>query len=278
MRILPRFSCLFVAGSLLVATHACTGDGQRSGSNASSSAARTELFVYAAASTRDVMQKIESAYERTHNVDLILSFGSSGDLAKQIIASPNADVFLSADDTEMNRVDSAKLVLADSRRDVLSNQLAVVESWDSVSAFTLPFTPVQLGDSGVRHLSLGNVQSVPAGRYARTWLERIGVWSAVSSRVIAAVDVRAAVAAVEAGSAEAGIVYRTDVLRSTRLRTVYAVPIEEGPRISYPVAAIAGRPSEAAALEFIAYLSSPVARQIFEVMGFIVPATPPPAF
>jgi molybdate transport system substrate-binding protein len=102
-----------------------------------------------------------------------------------------------------------------------------------------------------------------------------GVWSEVSGRVLPGVDVRAALAAVESGAAQAGIVYRTDAARSTKARIVHAVPFEEGPEISYPVAVVAGRPNEEAARAFVEFLASPGARASFESFGFLfLPAQP----
>src|SRR5262245_54002019 len=88
---------------------------------------RSELTVYAAASTRDALLAIELEYEKDHNVDLIFNLGSSGDLSRQILASPKADVFLSADEIEMDRLDSAKLLVTGTRRRLFSNQLVIVE-------------------------------------------------------------------------------------------------------------------------------------------------------
>src|SRR6185295_13267946 len=147
-------------------------------------------------STRDALHALEPAYEKEHAVDLVFNFGSSGDLSKQIVAAGMADVFLSADDKEMDKVAEAKLVAEGTRRALLSNQLVVIEPADAPSIFASPFTPAQLADPKVERLSLGNVESVPAGRYAKAWLEKVGAWSAVSARVLPGVDARAALAAV----------------------------------------------------------------------------------
>jgi len=234
------------------------------------SPAPVELAVYAATSTRDALLGLELAYEREHGVELVFNFGSSGDLSRQIVAAAQADVFLSADEKEMDRVEEAKLVAAGTRRALLSNQLVVIEPADAPSLFTAPFEPAQLADPRVALLSLADVETVPAGRYARAWLEKTGVWSGVSARVLPGVDVRAALGAVESGGAQAGIVYRTDAARSARARVVFAVPMDEGPKISYPVAVLAGRPHDEQARAFAAFLASPGARKVFEQFGFVV--------
>jgi molybdate transport system substrate-binding protein len=230
---------------------------------------RVELAVYAATSTRDALLAIEAVYEQDHAVDLIFNFGSSGDLSKQIVAAARADVFLSADEKEMDALERAQLVAAGTRRALLSNQLVVIEPSDAPSIFAARFAPSQLADPRVVRLSLADVEAVPAGRYAKAWLERTGVWSAVADRVLPAVDVRAALAAVESAGAQAGIVYRTDMVKPSRARIVFAVPTDEGPRISYPIAALAARPAEAQARAFVEFLASSAARSAFEQQGFV---------
>lgn len=241
-----------------------------SGCGGGDAAERVELHVYAATSTRDALLALEPDFESANQVDLLFHFGSSGDLARQIVAAAQADVFLSADEEELDRVASAGLVLDGTRVDLLSNQLVVVEPGDGPSRFAQPFDPAQLAGEHVELLSLGQVETVPAGRYAKAWLEERGAWEGVAARVLPGVDVRAALAAVESGGAQAGIVYRTDAARSTRVRVVHAVPLDEGPPISYPVAAIAGRPHEELARAFLEHLRSPVGRARFEALGFVV--------
>lgn len=226
--------------------------------------------MYAATSTRDVLQALEATYEREHAVDLVFNFGSSGDLSRQIVAAAKADVFLSADERELDRVEAAGLTLRGTRRALLSNQLVVIEPTDVPSRFDVPFTPQQLAGAGVQRFSLANVETVPAGRYAKDWLARVQVWEAVADRVLPGVDVRAALAAVESGGADAGIVYRTDVARSTRARIVFAVPVAEGPAITYPLVALAGRPNVAAAGEYMTFLGGDAARAVFQQHGFVV--------
>jgi molybdate transport system substrate-binding protein len=259
----------FVACLALVSA-ACSNEASAQPQGA---APRIELLVYAAASTRDALQALEHDYERAHAVDLVWNFGSSGDLAKQIVAAARADVFLSAGVEELDHVEAAQLVAPGTRRELLANQLVVVEPADAPSVFTSPFAPAQLGGEHVRQLSLANVESVPAGRYAKTWLEQTGVWPNVRARVLPGIDVRAALAAVASGAAQAGIVYRTDATSSQNVRIVHAVPVDDGPRITYPICVLAGRPHLAEAGAFVEFLGSAPARGVFERFGFL-PASP----
>jgi molybdate transport system substrate-binding protein len=122
----------------------------------------------------------------------------------------------------------------------------------------------------VKFISLANPDAVPAGKYAREWLERQGQWEAVQQRVLAGVDVRAALAAVEIGAAELGIVYATDAAISKKVRVLYMVPDSEGPRIRYPIAALRERPNLTKGREVVAWLSGPEAGKVFKRFGFIL--------
>jgi molybdate transport system substrate-binding protein len=230
-----------------------------------------ELTVYAAASLRDVLQELGPEAEAEAGARLVFNFGSSGDLARQIVAAHQADLFFSADERELERVEAAGLVETGTRRALLSNQLVVIEPADErPSLFAAPFEPAQLAGAELELLSLASTDTVPAGRYARAWLEARGVWTRVASRVLPGVDVRAALAAVESGGARAGIVYRTDAARSRKVRIVHAIPLAEGPAISYPLAVLARRPELARARQLADFLASPAALEVFERHGFIV--------
>lgn len=253
----PWLACLLIAST-------CMGCDQ-----AAEAAARSELIVYAAASTKDALHELEALYERQQPVDLVFNLGSSGDLSRQIVAAAKADLFLSADDKELDRVEQAGLVEPGSRVALLSNQLVVIESAGGPTLFHEPFDPSQLAQPAIEWISLAHVETVPAGRYAKAWLESLSVWAPIQERILPGVDVRAALAAVESGGARVGIVYRSDAMRSTKVRIVHLVPLESGPRISYPLAVIAARPAREEALRFAAFLKSPPAAAIWERHGFL---------
>ncbi|MGH9750985.1 MAG: molybdate ABC transporter substrate-binding protein, partial [Candidatus Polarisedimenticolia bacterium] len=196
-----------------------------------------EILLYAAASLRDVLRDLQPACETATGSRLVFNFGASSDLARQIVAAGRADLFFSADEGWMDEVGKAGLVTPGTRRSPLSNVLVVVIPADS---------GLRIGDASdlasvaVRRLAIANPEVVPAGRYARGWLEQAGVWSRLSDRIVPAIDVRAAMAAVESGAVEAGVVYRTDAAVSRRVRIALEVPPAEGPRISYALAALRG--------------------------------------
>jgi molybdate transport system substrate-binding protein len=235
--------------------------------------------VYAAASLRDALTAIGTEYEKSHAAKLVFNFGSSGDLSRQIIAANKADIFFSADEKEMDRVAAANQIETGTRSSPLSNQLVVIESIDpkqpDASIFKTPFSVEQLNGPGVKRLSLANVDTVPAGRYAKEWLEKRNVWSPLAERVLPGVDVRAALAAVESGAAQAGIVYRTDAAQSKRVRLAYIVPPEEGPKVSYALAVLKARTHAAEVKAFAEHLTSHASLEVFQRYGFVLP--PPSA-
>jgi len=225
-----------------------------------------ELTVYAAASLREAVQALRPDCEAQAGARLVFNFGASNDLARQIEAANKADVFFSADEAWMEHVDRAGLVDAASRRSRLSNRLVVVGRKETLLAIS---GPSDLAGPGVRRLSLANPDGVPAGRYARAWLVKTGVWERIQERVVPALDVRAALAAVESGAAEAGLVYRTDAAISTKVRVLYEVPESDGPAISYPVAALLDRPHLEEARRLVACLAGDPAAGVFRRFGFI---------
>ena len=226
-----------------------------------------EITVYAAASLKDILTSIAPICAEKARVRFVHNFGASNDLARQIVAANKADIFLSADEAWMDHVADAGLVLAGTRRTLLSNRLAVVVPQDSALA---PRAAEDLASDSYRRLALANPGAVPAGRYAKQWLEAAGMWERVAAKVVPAPDVRAALAMVESGAADAGIVYRTDAAIARRVRVAFVASAGQSPRISYPIAALAERPHAAAARRAIDCYAAPEARSLFENAGFVV--------
>ncbi|HYV84334.1 MAG TPA: molybdate ABC transporter substrate-binding protein [Patescibacteria group bacterium] len=226
-----------------------------------------EIVVDAAASLRNALQAIGPACEKQAGVRLVFNFGASNDLARQILAANKADVFFSADEPLMDKVAGEGLVDAASRRSLLSNRLVVIVPLDSHLSVA---GPADLAAPAVKRIALADPNAVPAGKYARAWLEKAHQWEAVQDRVVPTVDVRAALAAVEAGGVEVGVVYSTDAAISKKVRVEYQVPDGDAPLISYPVAALKGRPQQDAARRVVDCLAGAEAVKTFEAFGFIV--------
>jgi len=227
-----------------------------------------EVRVSAAASLTDALRDIEAMYQKESGDTILFNFGASSTLARQIQEGAPADLFISADELQMNRLQQRSLILPKSRRSILSNTLVIVVPRASRLRIA---SPRDLAAPAIRNLALAEPQSVPAGVYAREYLQKVGVWNSISHKIVPTENVRAALAAVESENADAGIVYRTDALNSTRVRIAWEVPWGEGPSISYPVAVLAESSQQAAAQRLLNYLQSAAARRIFRKYGFLIP-------
>ena len=230
-------------------------------------AAVAEIHLYAAASLTDALQEIATAYERETGDKVLLNLGASSALARQIQEGAPADLFFSADEAKMDGLEKRGLVLQGTRRSLLSNTLVIVVPSDS----SLRINSVQdLAAPRVRALALAEPQSVPAGIYAKEYLRSIKLWGKVLGKVVPTENVRGALAAVESGNVEAGIVYKTDAQISRKVKIAFEVPAAEGPKISYPLAVLAESRKQAAARKLLAYLESPAALDVFRRYGFLI--------
>jgi molybdate transport system substrate-binding protein len=223
-----------------------------------------EVTLYAAASLTEAVREIGGRFAAATGHAVVYSFGGSNDLARQIAAGAPADLFFSADTARVAELQQAGLVRPEDRWDVLSNVLVVIVP--EMAAPTLR-SAADLGR--VRRLALADPEAVPAGIYARHWLQTAGRWDAVKDRLVPLLDVRAALAAVEGGHVDAGIVYKTDAAMSRRVRVAFEVPRAEGPRITYVLARLA-RADRAAARALGQALRSPDALRVYQRHGFAV--------
>jgi len=226
-----------------------------------------EIKVSAAASLTDVLQAIGGDYEKETGDKIIFNFAGSSVLERQIEAGVPADVFFSADEAKMDTLEDHGLITIGTRKSLLSNALViVVEKAGSVQIKDAR----DLANPDVKKVALAEPSSVPAGVYAKAYLEKLGLWAAISGKIVPTENVRAALAAVESGNVEAGFVFKTDAAISKKVRIAYEVTAAEGPKISYPVAIVKDSEHAEAARRFVEYLSGAKAKGEFEKFGFIV--------
>jgi molybdate transport system substrate-binding protein len=225
-----------------------------------------EITVFAAVSLTNALKEIAADYAKSGGGKVVFNFGASGTLEVQIRHGAPADLFFSADELKMNDLEKDGLMLPGSRKDLLSNSLAVVVPDDSTLTLS---SAAGLADPKFKKIALGDTKLVPAGIYAKAYLEKLGLWSQIEPRVVPQLDVRAALAAVETGNVDAGIVYKTDALQSHRVKIAYEVPVAEGPAITYPAAIVKDSKHKAAAEKFLDYLGQPGALQTFQRYGFV---------
>lgn len=237
---------------------------------AAGAAAQPPLIVSVAASLSDVLSDLGRRHLAATGQAVRLNVGGSNFIARQIVEGAGADLFVSADEAQMDVVERAGRLAPGSRVDLLTNQLVVV---GRPGGGLRDGHPATLASAAVRRIALGNPESVPAGIYARRWLERRGVWPAVRPKVVPTLSVRAALAAVRAGRVDAAVVYATDARTEPSVPVIFRVPVNDAPAIVYPAAVVAG-PNSAAAGRFLDYLRSAEAAAVFDAAGFGVVRRP----
>jgi molybdate transport system substrate-binding protein len=225
------------------------------------------VTVFAAASLTDSLAKIAAQYEREIHDKIVFNFAGSSLLARQIEEGAPADIFFSADEAQMDRLQNKRLIRAETRQSRLSNLLVIIVAADSSLAIA---TPRDLTKASVVRIALADPQAVPAGVYAREFLTKENLWNVIEPKVVPTANVRGALAAVESGDVEAAIVYKTDAAISKKVKIAFEVPRADGPKISYPMAVLKDAPEPAAAKRFLQYLNAPAAGKIFAEFGFIV--------
>ena len=234
---------------------------------AQTSAWADEILISAAASLTDVLKEIANGYQTKSKNTVKFNFGPSNGLARQIEEGAPADLFFSADLAQMDNLDKNGRLEPGTRKNLLSNQLVIIVPGDS----KLPISsPKDLLKADVKKIALAEPSSVPVGVYSSKYLTDEGLWDQVKSKIVPVQDVRATLAAVESGNVEAGFVYKTDAAISKKVKVVYEVPVDKGPKITYPVAMVKESKQKDTARDFLSYLSSPSAKDAFKKYGFVV--------
>jgi molybdate transport system substrate-binding protein len=228
-----------------------------------------DLVVFAAASLKNAIDDIKTQYERETGKHITISYAASPTLAKQIEAAAPADIFISADLDWMNYLDERKLIKPGSRVDLLGNSIVLIAPANSTASITIGpnFPLASLLGSG--RLAMADPNSVPAGKYGKAGLEKLGVWTAVADRIAPAENVRAALLLVSRGECPLGIVYRTDAAADPGVKVIATFPPDTHPPIIYPMALVASSTTPDAEA-FATNLRSPSAAQLFEKQGFTV--------
>ena len=231
----------------------------------------TTVTVFAAASLTDSLKQIAAGYEKNSGDKIVFNFAASGTLSRQIEAGAPADIFFSADETKADALEKKGLLVRGTRKSLLGNSLVIVTPTDAAAIHS----PAEFTNAVVQHIALGEVKTVPCGTYAKAYLEKLSLWSAIENKVVPCESVRAVLAAVESGNVDVGFVYKTDAAISKKVQVAYEVPAADAPKISYPVALIKDAPQPDAAKKFIGYLDSDAATAVlFKQFGFIVLTSP----
>jgi molybdate transport system substrate-binding protein len=229
-----------------------------------------DVLVLAAASLKNAMDDAIHAYIASGGTRIVASYGASSALAKQIENGANADIYISADLDWMNDVEKHHMIDAATRRNLLGNEIVLIAPTAAKPAKVEigPGLPLKkmLGDG---RLAMADPSAVPAGKYGKAALEKLGLWASVADRVAGAENVRAALLFVSRGETPYGIVYATDAVADKGVTVVGMFPADTHPPIVYPIAltAVSKNPE---ARKFLAFLESAAARPAFEKQGFTI--------
>jgi molybdate transport system substrate-binding protein len=233
------------------------------------------LLVFAAASLKNALDEVIDAWTKQSGTAVRASYAASSALAKQIEEGAPADLFLSADLQWMDYVEQKKLIRAGTRQSLLGNSLVLVAGKDSKLGDVRIDDKLDLAKLlGDGRLSVAGVEAVPAGRYAKAALTKLGQWASVEKKLAEAENVRAALVLVSRGEAPLGIVYRTDAAADAGVKVVGTFPAGSHPAIVYPVGVIDSSKNPNAE-GYRKYLSGAEARKLFEKHGFTIVAGVP---
>jgi molybdate transport system substrate-binding protein len=228
------------------------------------------LVIFAAASLKNALDEIAAGWAKdTGKAAPKISYAASPALAKQIEQGAPADLFISADLDWMDYVAKKDLIRADTRVNLLGNKIVLIAPRDSTASLDVKqgFDLAKALAGG--RLAMANVDAVPAGKYGKAALEKLGAWDGVKDKVAQAENVRAALLLVARGEAALGIVYATDAAAEPNVKIVGAFPEDSHPPIIYP-AAVTRDAKSADARPFLDHLKTIRARPAFEKQGFTV--------
>lgn len=247
-----------------------SGCGQKTAQQTQPAQKQKSITVSAAASLKKALTEIQPAFEKEKGIKLSFNFGSSGTLQKQIEQGAPTDVFISAGKKQMDALQTANLIDKSSRKNLLTNKLVLIvpnQYKDKVK------TVSDLANLDAK-ISIGDPKSVPAGQYAKDSLTYLKLWDKVNSKIVYAKDVETVAAYVEKGEVAAGFVYNSDAAAAGLKNSSVVEVIDEKSHkpIVYPEAIITASKDKDSAKQFMDYLSSDSAKQIFTKYGFGVTA------
>jgi molybdate transport system substrate-binding protein len=235
---------------------------------AAPAAAQESITVFAAASLKNALDDTDAAFTKATGIKVTASYEASSALAKQIEQGAPADVFISADLAWMDYATAHKLIKPETRFNLLGNRLVLIAPKEStLDNVTIGqgFDLAKLAGDG--RIAVADVAAVPAGKYAKAALEKLGTWAAAEPKLAQAVNVRATLAFVARNETPLGIVYETDAKIEPKVKIVGVFPDGSYPPVIYPVAATADS-KNANAARYLAFLRGSEAKAVFEKYGF----------
>lgn len=232
------------------------------------SADKPEVTVLAAASLTDSLDEIIEEYEKDSGCTITPSYAGSGDLVQQIEGGAPCDIFVSASKSNMDQLEDEDFIDSDTRKDLLGNTLTLVATAEKKGVVTMG----SLTSGDVETIAIGEVETVPAGKYASQVFDNMGITDAVKDKIVYAKDVKAVLNYVETGDADCGFVYKTDALLLDESKGVIVGDVdgELHDPIVYPAAIMKDAPQAEYAADFYEFMQSDFAKEVFEKYGFTV--------
>lgn len=249
-----RQSIIFVALLALIISGCNTGK-QKS----------PEITVFAAISLTDALTEIGAEFSKKYTVEVFFNFAASTTLQRQIEKGASADVFISASPIQADELEELNLIEEGSRTDILSNQLVLIAQ-KNAKINIKHLNEIKL--NSISKVAIGQPDIVPAGAYAKEALKHLNLWEEIQPKLIFGTDVRATLAYVSTGNVMLAFVYETDTRVSDKVKVIYTIPSNTHSSITYPAVVLKGSSQKLKAQEFIEYLKTPIAINIFDNYGF----------
>lgn len=231
-------------------------------------ASSSKLTVSAAASLKEPLNKLVDIYNKENKADVVVNYGGSGILQKQIEQGAPVDLFISAGKAQMDSLEKENLLEANSRKDFLENSLVLVVS----NSYGKDLKSInELKDKDAK-IALGEIKTVPAGQYAAEYLKSQGIMDSFKNKIIYCKDVNEVLTYVESGNVMAGFIYKSDAVNLKNSYIAYEVPDNTHEPIIYPSAVLNQSKNKKASSDFLEFLSSKKAQEVFKSYNFKVKA------
>ncbi|PEC47984.1 molybdate ABC transporter substrate-binding protein [Bacillus sp. AFS077874] len=266
---MKKFYSLFLSITMLLglAVSGCSTNEQATkstGKKQETVQKNVELTISAAASLQDALNDIKANFEKANpNVKINFNFGASGALQQQISQGAPVDLFFSAAEDKFNNLVQDDLIDKSQGKDVVGNELVLVVPKDTKKEIN-SFEDLTKADK----ISIGTPEAVPAGQYGKETLENLNVWKSIEGKVVYGKDVRQVLSYVETNNVDAGIVYKTDALKSTKVKIVATAAESTHDPIIYPLGVIKNSKQPKEAKKFYEYLQNDESMKILEKYGF----------
>lgn len=226
-----------------------------------------DITVAAAASLTGSLNDIAAAFKAQNSgVKITFNYDSSGTLQKQIENGAPFDLFISADDSNVNALDAESLIVKSSKKNLLSNDVVLIVNKDYAGTIKSLDDLKNLGSASI----CVGASTVPVGKYTQQSLTNLGYWNDLKDKFVYGSSVKNVLTQVDNGNCVAGFVYTTDALTSTKSVINYTLPKSSHEQIIYSGAMIKNSSNQKVAQAFLDYLSKTQAQAVFKKYDFII--------